>query len=62
LAPRGVQESAAQRPAAFPVLFAVLLAVLATASPGPVRRRASRSPDTALAGRRTRTRICCWRI
>ncbi|MFJ2594259.1 hypothetical protein [Streptomyces erythrochromogenes] len=63
LALRGVQELAAQRPAAFPVLFVVLLALLTTTSSGPVRqRRASTSPEPALAGRRTRTRICCWRI
>ncbi|WP_158714707.1 hypothetical protein [Streptomyces erythrochromogenes] len=62
LAPRGVQDLAAQRPAAFPVLFVVLLALLAAASPGPVRRRAPTPAGTALAGRRTRTRLCCWRI
>ncbi|MEW2582377.1 hypothetical protein [Streptomyces virginiae] len=62
LAPRGVQDVAGQRPAAFPVLFVVLLALLAAAPPGPGRRRASPSPGTALAGRRTRIRICCWRI
>ncbi|WP_405451340.1 hypothetical protein [Streptomyces erythrochromogenes] len=64
LAPRGVQESAAQRPAAFPVPFVALLVLLAAAaSAGPVRRRrACASPEIALAGRRTRTRICCWRI
>ncbi|MER7731747.1 hypothetical protein ABTX80_12775 [Streptomyces erythrochromogenes] len=62
LAPRGVQDLAPQRPAAFPVLFALLLAVLAAAPPGPVRRRAATSPEIAPAGRRTRTRVCCWRI
>ncbi|MFE7187466.1 hypothetical protein [Streptomyces erythrochromogenes] len=63
LAPRGVQESAAQRPAAFPVPFVVLVVLLAAAPAGPVRRRrACASPEIALAGRRTRTRICCWRI
>ncbi len=62
LAPRGVPDIAAQRPAAFPVLFVVLLSLLAAVSPGPVRRRSSASPGTAPAGRRTRIRICCWRI
>ncbi|MFE0577514.1 hypothetical protein [Streptomyces sp. NPDC058874] len=62
LAPRGVPDVAVQRPAAFPVLFAVLLALLAAAPPGPARRGASPSPGTALTGRRTRNRICCWRI
>ncbi|MFE6905275.1 hypothetical protein [Streptomyces erythrochromogenes] len=62
LAPRGVQDLAGQRPAAFPVLFAVLLALLAAAPPGPVGRRPSTSPEIAPAGRRTRTRVCCWRI
>ncbi|MFG2337757.1 hypothetical protein [Streptomyces yangpuensis] len=62
LAPRGVQEAAAPRPAGSPLLLVAVLALLVAVSPARVGRRASVPPGTAAAGRRTRTRICCWRI
>ncbi|MFB8399215.1 hypothetical protein [Streptomyces yangpuensis] len=62
LAPRGAQEAAAPRPAGSPVLLVAVLAPLVAVSCGLVGRHASARPGTAAAGRRTRTRICCWRI
>ncbi|MFJ3976382.1 hypothetical protein [Streptomyces sp. NPDC090021] len=62
LAPRGVPEAAAPRTAGSPALLVALLALLVAVSPARVGRRASVPPGTAGAGRRTRTRICCWRI
>ncbi|MGW2274535.1 hypothetical protein [Streptomyces yangpuensis] len=61
LAPRGVQE-ASPRPAGSPVLLVAVLALLVAVSPGRVGCHAFAPPGTAAAGRRTRTRICCWRI